>query len=63
MVMNNWKAGGGGGGKIMACFRVLAIDQRTCTKISKQIILHTGRWPLPYKNVWYLFNAYRCGMC
>jgi len=42
MVMNNWK-GGGGGGKIMACFRVLAIDQRTWTKISKQILLHTGR--------------------
>jgi hypothetical protein len=40
MVMNN---GRGGGGKIIACFRVLAIDQRTCTKISKQILLRTGR--------------------
>jgi len=40
MVMNNWK---GGGGKIMACCRVLAINQKTCTKISKQILLHTGR--------------------
>ena len=35
MVKNNWK---GEGGRKMAYFRVLAIDQRTCTKILKQIL-------------------------